>query len=71
MVVSKVLGLKMFRGITTEDVKKHLQENYQKYNRVCELANHPDVIGFLERNSMVCMRPEKYETHIKVISIWI
>ena len=50
MVLSKIVEFKdftMFRGITTQDVKRHLLERRNIYMRVCELANHPYVIGFL------------------------
>ena len=50
MVLSKIVEFKdftMFRGITTQDVKGHLLERQNIYMRVCELANHPNIIGFL------------------------
>ena len=50
MVLSKLVEFKyltLFRGITTEDVNGHLVERRNIYMRVCELANHPNVIGFL------------------------
>ena len=45
MVLSKVVEFKdftLFRGITTQDVKRHLLERRKIYMRVCELANHPN-----------------------------
>ena len=51
MVLSKLVQFKdftLFRGITTQDVKEHLLERRKIYMRVCELANHPNVIGFLQ-----------------------
>ena len=39
--------------------------------RVCELANHPNVIGFLQTNYKIWMRPEVYEMHIKVYEMHI
>ena len=51
MVLSKLVEFKdfaLFRGITTQDVKKHLLERRKIYMRVCELANHQHVIGFLQ-----------------------
>ena len=51
MVLSKLVQFKdftLFRGITTQDVKKHLLERRKIYMRVCELANHPNVIEFLQ-----------------------
>ena len=51
MVLSKVVEFKdftLFRGITTQDVKGHLIERRKIYMRVCELANHPNIIGFLQ-----------------------
>ena len=50
MVLSKLVGFKdftLFRGITTQDVKRHLLERHKMYMRVCELANYPNVIGFV------------------------
>ena len=50
MVMSKVVEFKyftLFRGITTQDVKGHLLKRWKIYMRVCELANHPNIIGFL------------------------
>ena len=51
MVLSKLVEFKdftLFRGITTQDVKEHLLERRKIYMRVCKLANHPNVIGFLQ-----------------------
>ena len=51
MVLSKLVEFKdftLFRGITTQDVKEHLLERRKIYMRVCELVNHPNVIGFLQ-----------------------
>ena len=48
MVLSKLVEFKdfiIFRGITTQDVKGHLLERRKIYMRVCELANHPNIIG--------------------------
>ena len=59
----------MFRGITTQDVKGHLLERQNIYMRVCELANHSNVIGFLQSSCKIWMRPEVYEMHIKVTLI--
>ena len=50
MVLSKLIEFQdftLFRDITTQDVKKHLLERRKIYMRVCELANHQHVIGFL------------------------
>ena len=72
MVLSKIVEFKdftMFRGITTEDVKGHQLERRNIYMRVCELANHPNVIGFLQSSCKIWMRPEVYEMHIKVTLI--
>ena len=47
MVLSKLVEFKdftLFRGITTQDVKGHLIERLKIYMRVCELANHPNII---------------------------
>jgi len=74
IVVSKVLDFKyltLFRGITMQDVKKHLLERRKMYMRVCELANHTNVIGFLQSTSTIWMRPEVYEMHIKITIIRI
>ena len=72
MVLSKLVGFKyftLFRGITTQDVKGHLLERRKIYMRVCELANHPNIIGFLQSSCKIWMRPEVYEMHIKVTII--
>ena len=76
LLISKKLDLlvefkdfTMFRGITTQDVKGHLLERRNIYMRVCELANHHNVIGFLQSSCKIWMRPEGYEMHIKVTLI--
>ena len=72
MVLSKLVEFKdftLFRGITTQDVNQHLLERRKIYMRVCELANHPYIIGFLQTNCKIWMRPEVYEMHIKVTLI--
>ena len=72
MMLSKIVEFKdftMFRGITMQDVKGHLLERWNIYMRVCELANHPNVIGFLQSFCKIWMRPEVYEMHIKVTLI--
>ena len=74
MVLSKLVGFKdftLFRGITTQDVKEHLLERRKIYMRVCELANHPNVIGFVQSTSTIWMRSEVYEMHIKITIIRI
>ena len=52
-----------------QDVKEHVLERRKIYMRVCELANHSNVLGFLESSSKIWMRPEVYEMHIKVTLI--
>ena len=72
MVLSKVVEFKdftLFRDITTQDVKKQLLERRKIYMRVCELANHPNVIVFLQNTCKIWMRSEMYEMHIKVTLI--
>ena len=72
MVLSKLVEFKdltLFRGITMQDLKEHLLERRKIYMRVCELANHPYVIGFLQTNCKIWIRPEVYEMHIKVTLI--
>ena len=74
MVLSKLVEFKditLFRGITTQDVNGHLLECRKMYMRICELANHPNVIGFVQSTSTIWMRSEMYEMHIKVTIIWI
>ena len=74
MVLSKLVEFKdftLFRGITTQDVKRHLLERRKMYMRVCELANHPNVIGFVQSTSTIWMRSEVYEMHIKITIIRI
>ena len=61
----------LFRGITMQDVKGHLLERRKIYMHICELANHPNVIGFLESTAKIWIRPEVYEIHIKVTFIQI
>ena len=63
MVLSKVVEFKditLFRGITTQDVKRHLLERWKIYMRVCELANYPNIIGFLQSSCKIWMRPEEH-----------
>ena len=62
-------NLTLFRGITIQDLKEHLLERRKIYMRVCELANHSYIIGFLQTNCKIWMRPEVYEMHIKVTLI--
>ena len=72
MVLSKLVQFKdftLFRGITMQDVKEHLLERRNRYMRVCELANHPNIIGFLQSSCKIWMRPDVYEMHIKVTLI--
>ena len=74
MIMAKVLGFQvctLFHGITTQDLKGHLLERRKVYMRICEFANHPNVIGFLESTAKIWMRPEVYEIHIKVTFIQI
>ena len=72
MVLSKLVQFKdftLFRGITTLDIKEHLLERRKINMRVCELANHQHVIGFLQTTCKIWMRPEVYEMYIKVTLI--
>ena len=72
MMLSKVVEFKdftLFRGIMTQDVKGHLLECRKIYTRVCELANHLNIIRFLQSSCKIWMRPEVYEMHIKVTLI--
>ena len=74
MVLSKLVEFKdftLFQDITTQDVKGHLLEHRKMYMRVCELANHPNVIGFVQSTSTIWMRSEVYEMNIKVTIIQI
>ena len=74
LVVSKVLDFKdltLFRGITTQDAKEHLLERRKIYMRVCELANHPNVIGFIQSDLKIWMQSEVYDMHIKVTLIHV
>jgi len=74
MVLSKVVEFKdfiIFRGITTQDVKGHLLERRKMYIMVCELANHPNIIGFIQSTSTIWMWSEVYEMHIKLTIIQI
>ena len=72
MVLSKLVEFKdftLFRSITTQDVNEHLLERWKIYMRVCGLANHPNVIGFLQNTCKIWMRSEMYEMHMKVTPI--
>ena len=72
MVLSKIVEFNdftMFRSITTKDVKGHLLERRKIYMRVCELANYPNIIVFLQSFCKIWMWPEVYEMHIKVTLI--
>jgi len=54
-----------------QDVKEHLLERRKIYMRVCELANHPNVIGFIQSDSKIWMQSEVYDMHIKVTLIHV
>ena len=72
MVLSKLVEYKdftLFRGIITQDVKEYLLERRKIYMRVCELANHFNIIGFLQNTCKIWMQSEVYEMHIKVTLI--
>ena len=72
MVLSKLIQFKGFtlvRAITTQDVKEHLLERRKIYMSVCELANHPNIIGFLQSSCKIWMLPEVYEMHINVTNV--
>ena len=72
MMLSKVVEFKdftLFRDITTQNVKGHLLERRKIYMRICELANHHNIIGFLQSTCKIWMRPDVYEMHIKVTLI--
>ena len=72
MVLSKLVEFKdftLFQGITTQDVKEYLLKRRKIYMRVSELANHPNVIGFLQNTCKIWMRSEVYEIHVKVTLI--
>ena len=72
MVLSKLVQFKdftLFRGITTQDVKEHLLERRKIYMMVCELVNHPNIIGFLQSTYKIWMRSEVYEMYIKLTLI--
>ena len=74
MVLSKVVKFKdftIFRGITMQDVKGQLLERRKIYIRVCKLANHPNIIGFLKSSCKIWMRAEVYEMHIKTTLIML
>ena len=74
MVMAKVLGFQvctLFHGITTQDLKGHMIERHKVYMRICELANHPNVIGFIQSDSKIWMQSEVYDMHIKVTLIHV
>ena len=59
MVLSKLdefKDLTLFRDITMQDLKEHLLERRKIYMTVCELANHPYVIGFFQTTCKIWMR---------------
>ena len=56
MVLSKLVEFKdltLFQGITMQDLKEYLLERRKIYMRVCELANHPNIIGFLQSSCKI------------------
>ena len=58
MVLSKLVEFKyltLFRRITMQDLKEYLLERRKIYMRVCELANHQHVIGFLQTTCKIWM----------------
>ena len=63
IVLSKLLQFKdftLFRGITTQDVKEYLLKRRKIYMRVCDLPNHPNVIGFLQSTCKIWMQLWRY-----------
>src|SRR6185369_6980185 len=69
--LSKVVEFKdftLFRGITTQDVKGHLIERRKIYMRVCELANHPNIIGFLQSSCKIwCIGRLQNKFHVRCL----
>ena len=62
MVLSKLVEFKdftLFRCITMQDLKEHLLECQKIYMRVCELANHLNVIGFVQSTSTIYCNSNK------------
>ena len=57
------------RNVALQSNFQNMLERRKIYMRVCELANHPNVIGFLQNTCKVWMRSEVYEMHIKVTLI--
>jgi hypothetical protein len=55
----------------TQDVKGHQLERRKIYMRVCEFANHPNVIGFIQSDSKILMQSKVYDMHIKVTLIHV
>lgn len=61
----------LLQHLTTADLSALLQDCHQLYQRVCELANHPSVLGFTSRSSQIVMLPNKYTSHIQVVVFFI
>ncbi|TVU29082.1 hypothetical protein EJB05_20626, partial [Eragrostis curvula] len=51
--------------LTTDDLRALLEDQRHLYHRVCELANHPSVLGFSSTRFKIMMLPDKYASHIQ------
>ncbi|TVU19400.1 hypothetical protein EJB05_35546, partial [Eragrostis curvula] len=51
--------------LTTNDLRALLEDQRQLYHRVCELANHPSVLGFSSTIFKIMMLPDQYASHIQ------
>ncbi|TVU20624.1 hypothetical protein EJB05_36839, partial [Eragrostis curvula] len=51
--------------LTTNDLRALLEDQRQLYHRVCELANHPSVLGFSSTTFKIMMLPDQYASHIQ------
>ncbi|TVU08440.1 hypothetical protein EJB05_41844, partial [Eragrostis curvula] len=51
--------------LTTNDLRALLEDQRQLYHRVCELANHPSVLGFSSTRFKIMMLPDQYASHIQ------
>ncbi|TVU19444.1 hypothetical protein EJB05_35594, partial [Eragrostis curvula] len=52
--------------LTTNDLRALLEDQRQLYHRVCELANHPSVLGFSSTTFKIMMLPDQYASHVQV-----
>lgn len=52
--------------VTTNDLMALLNECRLKYQRICDLADNPNTLGFSRRSNQIVMLPDQYARHIQV-----